>query len=169
MTVAVFKAISPKTLKVDVFRLEILNELRKEGTTQKQILARTTTGWKNRPTFKSEISFDRQVGAMVWTYPTGDQDAVDHWNWIDRGTPAHTITARNYPTLVFQPGYTASTRNRTYSSGAASRSGEIVRPKSVRHPGIAAREWSEDLSERRKRPFEERISGAMSRAAHKAF
>lgn len=169
MTVVVFKAITPKKLKIDGFRLEILNELRKEGTTHRQILARTTTTWKDRPTFKSDISLDRRTGAGVHTYPTGSEMAVNKWVWTDQGTKPHTIRARRAPTLRFQTGYTAKTKKRTYTSGQSSRFGPWVRPLSVKHPGTEAREWSEDLSARRQKPFEDRIRGAMKRAANKAF
>jgi len=169
MAATVFKAIVPKKLNVDGFRLEILNALRKEGTVQKQELRKTVTTWTDRPSFETKISLARQGGASVHTFPTGGEDAVNHWNWIDAGTAVHVITARNAPTLIFQSGYTARTSPGKFVSGQSSRHGAWRRPRSVRHPGIAPRNWSKDLSIKRQKPFEERINGAIHRAAMSAF
>ncbi len=46
----VFTAITPKQLKITAYRLEILNELRKEGTVHRRALAGTVSTWKNKPT-----------------------------------------------------------------------------------------------------------------------
>jgi len=166
--VFVFKAIKPKRLKVDAYRLEILNELRKEGTTHRRILARTVTTWKNPPKFESIIGLDRE-GASVLTGPTGNQEAVQHWVWTDLGTRAHTISARRAPNLIFQSGYTAATQVGKYTSRKARRHGAWNRRKSVRHPGTEARGWSARLTKERQRPFEERMKAAMRRAANKSF
>jgi len=168
MTAFVFAAIVPPKLNIAGFRKEITSELEKEGVTQRQILGRTTTGWKDRPKFESDVSLGRE-DATVWTYPTGSEDAVNHWNWTDQGTEPHTITARNSPTLIFQAGYTPRTKVRKYSSGASKKFGAWRRPTVVHHPGTTAREWSQDLSQRRAKPFQQRIESAMQRAAQNAW
>jgi hypothetical protein len=168
MTAVVFTAITPPKLNIRGFREELLDELKKEGATQRRLLARTTTGWNDRPKFESDISLTRS-GAELRTYPTGSEDAVNHWIWTDQGTPPHTITARNAPALRFQAGYTPRTKVRKYTSGQSKRFGAWRRPVTVHHPGTTAREWSVDLSERRKKPFQQRMEAAMARAAQKAW
>lgn len=170
MTVIVFAAITPKQLNIKAFRLEMLNELRKEGTVHKQALRKTVTTWENKPTFESKISVSKpRGGASVTTKPTGSEEAVNHWVWTDEGTPPHTITARNAPTLRFQSGYTPRTKVGKFTSGASRRFGAWRRPVVVHHPGTTSRNWSKDLSTSRQKPFQERMKSAMRRAANKAF
>ena len=169
MTDVVFEAIIPKRLNAKGFLSEIMDELKKEGVTQRQILGRTTTGWEDRPLFKADITSTGRRDITLRTYPTGSEDAVNHWMWTDQGTPPHIITARNAPTLNFQAGYTPRTKVRKYKSGAKKRFGAWRRPVVVHHPGTTAREWSQDLSKRREKPFQQRMEGAMRRAANNAF
>jgi hypothetical protein len=169
MVAFVWTAIKGKPLNVAGFLTEIQGELKKEGATSRQVLARTTSSWKGeKPKFKADLTLNSE-GASVRTYPTGSEKAVNKWVWLDEGTNAHTITARRAPTLIFQTGYTAKTSHRKFKSGPSRRFGAWRRPTSVQHPGIAAREWSAELSARRQKPFENRIKSAIGRAAHNAF
>jgi hypothetical protein len=167
--VIAFKGIKGKKLNIDAYRLEILNELRKEGTTHRQILARTVTTWKHKPTFESLIGLDRRLGATVITGPTGSDKAVKLWQWADEGTKPHTIRAKNAPALSFRTGYTAKSRVGKFTSRRSRRYGPWRRTKSVRHPGTKAREWTKILTKRRKGPFTQRMIKAMQRAAKKSF
>ena len=169
MAVIVFVPIIPKELNVNVFRLEILNALRKEGTVHRKELSKTVTTWDNKPTFKSKISLDRRIGASVHTFPTGTEKAVNRWEWTDEGTKPHTITARRAPSLRFQSGYTPRTSPKKFSSGASRRFGAWQRPVSIRHPGTRPRNWSVELSRIRKKPFEVRVRGAIAKASARAF
>lgn len=167
--VIAFKGIKAKKLNIDVFRQEILNELRKEGTTHRQILARTVTNWKHKPTFESLIGLDRTTGAYVLTGPAGDQRAVQLWQWADEGTRAHIIKVKNAPTLRFRSGYTSKSQVGKFASRRSRRYGPWRTPKSVKHPGTTARNWTGILTARREKPFRERIIKAMQRASAQAF
>jgi hypothetical protein len=170
-TVFVFKAIKPKKMKVDAIRLEILGELRKEGTVQRKELRKTTSGWRGeKPKFESLVGLGRPPGgASVLTGPTGSTKAVNKWVWTDQGTRPHLIRARRAPRLRFQTGYVPSTTPKKFTSRRSRRFGPTVRPKVVRHPGTKARGWTELLSKRRKRPFTKRMIKAMQRGATKVF
>ena len=163
-----FKAIKAKKLNIDGFRLEILNELRKEGAEHKKTLKRTVQGWKNPPSFESLQGLTGE-DAIVLTGPTGNDDAVQHWVWTDEGTAAHVITAKNAPALRFMINYSPSTQPGSFDSHPSGSWPPWRRPKSVNHPGTKARKWSETLTKRRKRPFQRRMFGAMKRASSKAF
>ena len=169
MTVIVFTPIIPKELNVSVFRLEILNALRKEGTVHRKELKRTVTTWDDAPRIESKVSLNKKNGASVQTGPTGSEDAVNHWIFTDEGTSPHLITARRAPSLRFQAGYTPRTRVGKFTSGQSRRFGAWRSPVTVRHPGTTAREWSKELSISRQRPFETRIRGAIEKAAKRAF
>jgi len=83
------KAIKPKPLRVDAIRLELLNELRKEGAVQRKELKKTVKTWRGEtPEFESLIGLERKAGgsAMVVTGPTGSKKAVSKWEWLNSGT-----------------------------------------------------------------------------------
>ena len=103
-TVFEFKTIKPKKLNIDAIRLELLNELRKEGTVQKKELKKTVSTWKSKPGFESLISLSGG-DASILTGPVGDTEAVQHWVWTDEGTKPHRITARRAPFLRFRYPY----------------------------------------------------------------
>jgi len=163
-----FVPITPKTLKIGKITNTLMRAIEAEGEAQKRELDKTVTTWKNRPTFKYDVALYRDDVSLL-VYPTGDQKGVDNWNRIDRGTRPHTITARRAPTLRFRTGYRAKTRPRQFTSGASRRSGPWVSPKTVRHPGIEAREWSQTLVNRRKRPFTRSMSRAVYEGTRKVF
>ncbi len=166
--VIALKAIKPKKLQIDKMRMEILNELRKEGTLHKQELEKTVTTWKHKPQFESLIGLTGRDATVV-TGPTGSDKAVQLWEWTDLGTKPHIIRARRAPALRFRTGYRAKTTPGQFSSGRSKRFGPWRRPLMVRHPGTEARGWSETLTKRRKRPFTRRMIRAMQRAASKAY
>jgi len=166
-TVVAMKAIKPKRLKVDAIRLEILNELRKEGTVHKQELRKTVKTWRGeKPKFESLIGLTGQDTTVV-TGPTGSEKAVNKWVWLDQGTRIRwALMSRDWR---------SKTTPRKFSSGRGS--GRVViagrramQSRGIRpRPGIKAREWSTLLTKRRKRPFTRRMIKAMKRAANKAF
>ena len=168
MTVVIaMKAIKPKRLKVDAIRLEILNELRKEGTVHRKELNKTTATWKGeRP--KMESLFGLSKGdATVVTGPTGSDKAVNKWVWLNDGTKIRWALMSN--------DWRSKTTPRRFKSGRG-RGRVVVAGKRymLRHgipprPGIKAREWTVLLTKRRKRPFTRRMIKAMQRAAKKAF
>jgi len=165
------KAIKPKPLRVDAIRLELLNELRKEGREQQKELKKTVATWRNKPNFESLVGLERKAGgsAIVVTGPTGNDAAVNHWVWTDQGTRPHTIQARRAPTLKFRTGFVAKTRPRRFTSRRGRRFGLWRSPVSVRHPGTKPREWTKLLAKKRKRPFDQRMGNAMKRGAFKVF
>jgi hypothetical protein len=172
-TVFLVKGVKPKKLNIAAYRTEILNELRKEGTDQRKELRKTIRTWKGeKPKFETLVGLERPPGsASVLTGPTGSDKAVNKWVWLNDGTPPHVIAARRKPTLAFRRGgFVSKTRPRWFGSRRGSpATGPWSYPKRVKHPGIEARGWSEDLQKRRRRPFTQRMVGAMQRASRKAF
>ncbi len=162
----VFKGIKPKKLKVDDIRLEILNELRKEGTTQKKELAKTTSTWKGaKPTFETLVGLSRGLGggASVATGPAGNTEGVNKWRWLNGGTKKRwALMSSNWKSKT-QPG--------KFQSGGGR--GRVIvvgrrRMKKARS-GIKPRNWAEMLQKQRKKPFTLRMVKAMNRAGKNAF
>jgi len=158
--VFVFKAIKPKRLKIDAIRLELLNELRREGKDQRNELDKTTETWKgDKPKFQSEIGLGAS-DASVATGPGGPTQGVKKWNWLNEGTRVrHALMSPNW-------------RSKTVPRKVKSRRGRgrlVTVSKKIVRPGIKAREWSGIVQERRKKPFRRRLLKAMQRAGKGAF
>jgi len=85
-------------------RLTLLNEVKKEGTVHKKELRKTVATWDGaKPKFESLVSLAKGDATVV-TGPTGSDEAVNKWEWLDLGTRPHIIAARRKPTLAFQTG-----------------------------------------------------------------
>lgn len=170
-TVISIKAIKPAKLKVDAFRLALLNALRAEGTEQRRTLEQTTASWTgDRPKFESLVSL-AGGDATVLTGPTGSTQGVQKWQWLDEGTRGHYIRARRRPTLRYRKGgFRSKTTVGSFKSGAGkAATGPWRSPKIVWNPGIKERGWSGKLTKQRRDPFRERIFDAMKEAGNKAF
>ena len=163
------KAIKPAKLKVKEVRLELLNELRKEGREEVKILRPTTDNWRGvRPDFEFEIGLTSKE-ALLLVGPTGSEKAVQKWVWLDEGTKKnYPIVARRAPFLRFRSGYSASTTPGSFKSRGSRTYGGWIQKKAVIHPGIKARGWSEMLQKRRKRPYRDRMLAALRRGMEKA-
>lgn len=163
------KSIKPKRLRPDAVRLELLNTLRKEGTTQRKELEKTVRTWSApKPRFESAISL-AGGDLTILTAPTGTKQAVDKWTWANDGTRNRSIHARRKPYMVFQVGYQARTMPKQFSSGKSRRHGQWVRVKTVRNHRIRPRAWTETLSKRRIDPFRKAIFAAIERGSRKLF
>jgi hypothetical protein len=157
MVAQLVKGLKPKKLKIDKVRLRILNALRAEGKEIKKEFEKTVATWKGaKPTFEIAIGLTGQ-DAIVLVGPAGNREGAQKWGWLDGGTEAHVIRAKNAPNLVFQTGFTPKTKVQTFSSGTGSSSPPWRSVKQVQHPGIEAREWSITIVKRRKKPFTKRI------------
>jgi hypothetical protein len=167
-TVTLCKPIRPERLKVDAVRMELLNNMRKEGTAAKQELEKTVGGWKGeKPKFEVLIGLTRDDTTVV-VGPTGSDEAVNKWNWLNEGTKPHPIRAKRAKYLKYRLGYNAGTRPGTLQS----RGGYYVgswwrRSRSVIHPGIEARGWTELVTQRRMPKFIKSTNEALRRGMKK--
>ena len=165
MTLFQLKAIKAQKMNIPQVRLKLLNALRKEGKIVEKEYQRTITTWKGaKPKFISLIGLERGDGhASVLTGPSGSTLGVQKWVWLDEGTKAHIIKARNRPRLVFrQGGFRAKTSiGNLDSSGGAAATGPKRFAKQVNHPGIKARGWTKLLQKRREHPFRDAMIKAV--------
>jgi len=161
------KAIKAKKLQVDQIRLELLNELRKQGTEHKERLRQTVRTWKgDRPTFKTAISL-RGGDAVAATYPEGSDLAVMKWVWLEAGTRIRWA--------LMGQGWKSKTRPGRFASGAGR--GRVVlfgkrgfnRHGLKARPGIKARKWTEKVRKERERAFARELERAVVRGADKAY
>jgi hypothetical protein len=157
MVAQLVKGLKPKKLKISQVRLNILNELRAEGRAVKKEFEKTTATWKGaKPTFEIAIGLTG-TDAIVLIGPAGNQEGAQKWVWLDEGTKAHVIKAKNVPNLVFQTNFTPKTKIKTFSSSLGSSSPPWRATKQVQHPGIEARDWTGEIVKRRRKKFTQRI------------
>ena len=156
------KAITPRRLQPDVFRLEILNELRRVEKLILKDFQATTKTWDHKPEFASKISLPQGTpGVEVST-----DDKI--YGYVTKGTPPHIILPKNpRGVLVFQAGYKAKTTPRVIGSGAGGAFGETVVAHAVQHPGTEAREFDETIRDKWLPLFAEHIDAALARGAKK--
>lgn len=156
--VVLVKAVKATKLREDVFRLELLNELRKAGTAVKQDFDKTTRTWAgDKPKFETAVSL-ANGGPTLLVEPTGGKGAKK-WAWLDKGTKVRYATM----TSNFVP----KTQVRSLSSGSGRGGVAFVNKKRPR-PGIEAREWSIVITEKWRTPMKRRMEKAMARAAKKS-
>jgi len=160
-----FKAIKPQRLKVDGIRLELLNELRKEGKDHRKSLDKTTSSWSGeKPKMESVISLTGK-DATVISGPTGS--GSDKWLYLDEGTKIRWA--------LMSGDWKSKTKSGTFKSGRGAGRAVIVGKRAMQRrgirprPGIKARGWSAMLTKQRKKPFQRRIIKSMQRGASKMF
>ena len=103
--------------------------------------------WTNPPGFKSESTIEGN-SLVVSCEPSGNADAVQHWKWVSRGTagPYPIFPTAGRKTLKYRKDFTPKTagmgpRVKTGMSGG--KSGEMIYPSHVTHPGIKPRHFEE--------------------------
>lgn len=166
MTVFQLKSIKPQRLKVDAIRLELLNELRKEGTATRRELSKAVQTWDDAPSFETLISLSGGDAAAL-TGPVGTDAQVNKFVWLDKGTRIRWA--------VMSKDWRSKTRPGRLNSGPGS--GRVViagrRAMQARNiaprPGIQARNWTELVAKRRRRPYQRAMVKSMQRVARKAF
>ncbi len=97
----------------------------------------------------------------------GTDDEI--YGYVNDGTRAHIIKARRAPRLAFKTGFTPKTTPRQIGSRKGGVSGNLVRPKQVRHPGTKARKFSKTIAARRQGGFTKAMRLATERATKKVW
>jgi len=152
------KAIKPSRLKQGVFRLELLNELRKAGRHMRRDYEQTTRTWKGaKPSFEFLISLTGGGPTLVIEV-TGGKGA-DKWFWLDEGT------AVRYATM--SPDWRSKTSPGSLRSVSGRGTMLFVSKKHPR-PGIEARGWTKIVVRVWTPRFKRRMESAMVRAAKKS-
>ncbi len=162
----VFKSIVPPAMDIDQYRLEYLNELRKEGRKIKREYQKTTRTWKRKPKFEIIVGLGRGADAEA-SVLVGTDDEI--YGYVDEGTEAHPISARRKPFLKFRTGFTPKTSRGRIGSRRGGRSGGWVSKKRVMHPGTKSRNFTPTIAARREGPFVRNMRKANERATDKVF
>lgn len=119
----------------------------------------TTRTWNNIPTFEAVQT------ARGWAVAV---DPVFPYGWVDQGTPAHQITAKNKPLLRFAGPYHAKTKVNVISSYQGGRGNVWVSKRTVQHPGIEARNFRDIIMRRVQSRAARAVRDALNQASYGA-
>jgi hypothetical protein len=104
-----------------------------------------------------------QIGFQVYA---DDGKGALKWLWLDEGTDGpYPIPKVGTANLAFPSIYKAGSRPGSIKTGSASSGGPTWFAKSVMHPGIKARGWSDILKKIEQPAFEKEMIPYMARAA----
>lgn len=123
-------------------------------------LQKTTRTWKTQVNFTiTKLKYGRSIGTRSVIY-----------KYVDQGTEAHRIRARNAPYLVFRwgPGRRAKTKVATIASYNGKQGENWAKRKEVWHPGTQARLFTQVINTRNKRRFPKNLNAALREARRKA-
>ena len=96
----------------------------------------TTLTWQHKPEF--EI-----VGSGVDDRTVGTDDEI--YGYVNDGTPAHVIRAKNAKVLKFTEFYRAKTQPKVIGSNNGGPGGADIFRREVHHPGTTAREFDTEI------------------------
>lgn len=162
----VTKAIKPKRIKLDVFRLEILTGMNEiEGGIKKDFNKLIKT-WKKKPpieTIKSLRRGDLELLVMI------DNQI---FSWLTKGTKGpYKIPKVPKPpgtSLAFPSRFVPKMTPNVIGSGPGMKSGPMVYAKQVTHPGIKPGNWDKIIAKKFQPRFKRRMEKAMRIAAQKS-
>lgn len=164
--VAKFKAIKPHPLNDDAMS-KLLRDASKEFSKLCiEDREEVVTGWTgDKPKWKVRYWANQyQIGFEV--YPTDpDSEGALKWLWLDLGTKAHEIRAKNAPTLAFPTIYKAGSTPNSLNTRRKSSGGPMAFAPVVHHPGTEARNWSKLLAKSEEPEFAETIAPWMEHVA----
>jgi hypothetical protein len=117
---------------------------------------RTTRTWEHKVAF-TVIKAGMNGGALEGAVGTDD----DVFNFVDKGTKPHLILPNSAQALHFQTGYASKTSPNVVGSHTGGPSGGFVFADHVNHPGIEARNLSDEIIRRRQGMLESRVEQAI--------
>lgn len=95
----------------------------------------TAQTWDNKP----EFIIQRADNALAFTREIKTTDQV--YYWVNHGTKAHPIEAKNAPMLRFNTTFKPKTRVMVIGSGKGKSGPPVARKRRVMHPGTEARKF----------------------------
>lgn len=166
------KQIKPQKLKVDAYRLEFLNAMRKAGKVIiKEDYGAITRTWKHKPKFVALISL---TGPGPVLFVATDDEI---YGYVDLGTKPHDIPKSGSTLLVFSSGYRAKSIPGRIGSSRGGGFGKKVftvkrdkQGKPIKHPGTKPRNFEKVIKKKRtpwyKREMEKAMKAGNKKAGH---
>ena len=171
------KAIKPRRRnRRRILEQRIKAEYEKFETIVAKDMDNSVKTWRGKPNFRYVIKRDKDketfvVEVFVGPPLTGSGTLQKKrrspgfngrkWLWMDKGTKAHLIHARDAPALVFKVGYKRATKRGYRIAQKAYKYGETVKPVKVYHPGVSPRDFSDSMRKARAAAFRTRMKEAL--------
>jgi hypothetical protein len=125
------------------------------------LFSKTTTTWSKRPVFDRVMA---QISGGTLNAGVATDDEI--YFYVCRGTRPHTIRPRNRGGRLAVPSvHRAKTSPRKLTSYPGTRSGPIMRPKVVRHPGSKARDFDVEIAERTQPRLDKAVQAVIEKYA----
>jgi hypothetical protein len=161
------EAVIPRRLGVDpkdVLR-EIEKTMRKKTSRDlKRDFRKTVRTWNEKPRFR-DVFFKQPNQYILKVFPDGSN--ADKYAWVDLGTRPHLILPKSPNTRLKFPGdFTPKTTPGRIGSSRGGKSGQVIYPRVVRHPGIEPRNFSKNIAKHNEKAFQRDIQDAVSRAVN---
>jgi len=150
------KYIGPKkNFDVDAIRLEMLNELRRQGRIFKNDFKATTRTWEHQPEFKEEIHLGANQASVTVTTNS------DIYKFVDKGTRIRwALMSGNWKSKT-RTGVIGSVRGRGRMVICGRRA--MMKRRIKARPGIKARKFSSTIKTMRTPGFTRGMQNAIKR------
>jgi hypothetical protein len=166
MAAIVTKAIKPKRIKLDVFRLETLTGMNEVAKGIKADFNKLIKTWKKKPPI--EVLKSLRGGNLELLVMIDNQV----FNWLVKGTKGpYKIPKQPKPpgtSLVFPSKFKPKMIPNVIGSTVGGTAGPMIFAKQVTHPGIKPGNWDKIIAKKWDPRFKRRMEKAMRIAAQKS-
>lgn len=160
------RAILPKgVLQPGVIAREVRNKLVDEGRIVQRALRGTVKTWRNKPDFtmKQRVAPTESREVSVTVSPSGNQDAVDHFRWVNKGTQVRwALMSRDFRPKTSPDSLKAGPGKPPADPLLRGRS-QMFAPR----PGIQARNFTVKIKKERQPKFSAAVRAAIQKGLAK--
>ena len=161
MVSILLKAIGPKGIFTSAIFEEVSDEFDKETKIVLKMLKKVVRTWDKKPRFIVKGSTGGFGGDIDLTIgPDENTEAGAKFVYLDQGTSVRHA--------VMSSPFVPKSRVRKIGSWRG-RGGAVFVSRQVRQPGIAARNWIDEIRKRRTQPFQTKVRWAVARGARRTF
>jgi hypothetical protein len=130
----------------------VIAAIQEEGKAIKQDYEETTKSWNTEVTFEIKILASNSVKVFTLN---------KIYRYVNKGTPAHDITAPPGGRLFFMTPYGPKTRPNILGSGPGSIGTNLGVAQVIHHPGTEARNFSKLIAKIAKARFQKRLRAVL--------
>jgi len=145
-TVTLEKKLPSAARYSNAIKSEIRNRLKEVGKQHVKSRAKVVSNWspRTKPTFNSKVVVGRRISLRVAV----KEKSKPYWRWVDQGTKAHKIEAKNAPLLIFRRGGFAKTQANParFGAGRPARGAWVSKRVILNHPGTKARHFNRKIN-----------------------
>jgi hypothetical protein len=167
MTLFQIKVIKAKKMNIPQVKRELEREAKNQAKIVEKKYKETTSTWQGeKPKFESIIDVGGSEIAIL-TGPTGSNEAVNKFVWLDEGTSIRwALMSSNWRSKT-KPGKLRSGRGKgsVVIAGRRAMQRRNIRPR----PGIKARNWTLTLQRQRRKPFTRAMIAATNRGLENLY